>query len=104
MSEEKPIEKQTVNFNEIYKGGLDSVGGLTELEGKSFVISAVDFQQISSLGDVAIVTVEVGKKTEKRHTFSAVLLKQLQIIADVLKSGRKVKVTLKRIKNYYTFA
>lgn len=101
------MSNKIVEFGEIKKRSLDSVGGLTELRGKTLLITDVEFQEMGSLGEVAVVTVEYterGKKRiEKRHTFSKVLISQLKAVKEYIEQGMKVQAKLTKRRNYYTF-
>jgi hypothetical protein len=100
--EEKEEEKAVVEFKEVYKGSLQSNGQLTELVDKTFVIQGVEIQEMGKYGEVAIATIELNSKVERRHTFSAVLIKQLKAIKEFTDKGKKVKCTLRKVKRYYT--
>ena len=90
-----------VDFGKIYKGSLNSDGRLSELIGKTFLIKNVEITEIA-LGEVAIATIEVDGKEERRHTFSAVLIDQLKQVKEFTDKGKKVRATLKKVKRYYT--
>jgi hypothetical protein len=73
---------------------------LTNLLNQQFVIRKVWFDQ-GSFGEVGIIELEPDGKTY--YTSSKVLLKQLKEIASLIAEGKMVRVTLKRVKRYYTF-
>jgi len=98
MAKKKPT-KVVKSFSDVYKGGLDSEGYLTDLVDKTMVIEGVEFTELGNYGDVAIVTIRVNSKVEKRHTFSQVLIKQLRAIQNDL----PIKATIRKRKRYYTF-
>jgi hypothetical protein len=100
--EEKGEEEKVVEFKEVYRGGLGSDGQLTELVDKTFVIQGVEIQEMGKYGEVAIATIELNSKVERRHTFSAVLIKQLKALKEFTDKGKKVKCTLRKVKRYYT--
>jgi len=100
MSKKK--DEKVVNFSDVYKGDMDSEGQIAELVNKTFVIRDVSFDEFN-LGRVAIATIEIDGKTEKRHTFSSVLIKQLEEVKKYTDEGIGVRVTLKKRKNYYYF-
>jgi hypothetical protein len=100
--EEKVEEKGVVEFKEVYRGGLGSDGQLTELVDKSFIIKGVEIQEMGKYGEVAIATIELNGKVERRHTFSSVLVKQLKAVKEITDKGKRVKCTLRKVKRYYT--
>jgi hypothetical protein len=100
--EEKGEEKGVVEFREVYRGSLMSDGQLTELVDKTFVIQGVEIQEMGKYGEVAIATIELDGKVERRHTFSSVLVKQLKAVKEITDKGKKVKCTLRKVKRYYT--
>jgi hypothetical protein len=73
---------------------------ITNLLNQQFVIRKVYFDS-GSYGEVGIVEIEPDGKTY--YTSSKVLLKQLKEIAQLIAEGKMVRVTLKRVKRYYTF-
>jgi len=88
------------SFSEVYKGAsLNSAGQLIELVGKEIILRDVEFSELGSYGEVAVVTVEYDGNVERRHTFSSVLIKQLKAIQSEL----PVKTVIKKRKRYYTF-
>ena len=103
MSKSKKKGEETVKFSEIYKGSLGSDGRLTDFINEIMTITDVEFQEISNYGKVAIVTVRIGNKQLRLHTFSSVLMKQLEVIKQYTDKGKKVEVHLVRRKRYYTF-
>jgi len=90
-----------IEFGEVYKGSLNSDGRLSELVGETFLIKSVEITEIA-LGEVAIAEIERDGKTERRHTFSSVLIDQLKQVKEFTDKGKKVKATLKKVKRYYT--
>jgi hypothetical protein len=100
--EEKEEEKAVVEFKEVYRGSLQSNGQLTELVDKTFVIQGVEIQEMGKYGEVAVVTIIYDRVEQRRHTFSAVLIKQLKAIKEFTDKGKKVKCTLRKVKRYYT--
>jgi hypothetical protein len=100
--EGKGEEEKVVEFKEVYRGSLMSDGQLTELVDKSFIIRSVEVQEMGKYGEVAIATIELGGKVERRHTFSSVLIKQLKAIKEFTDKGKRVKCTLRKVKRYYT--
>ncbi|RLJ03022.1 MAG: hypothetical protein DRP11_02005 [Candidatus Aenigmatarchaeota archaeon] len=100
----KNEEKGIISFSEFYKGVLGSQGSLSELVNQEFIIREVEFKITEQYGETALVTIEIDGHKAKYHTFSGVLLKQLKEIKKKLDEGYKgVKVTLKKVKRYYTF-
>jgi hypothetical protein len=103
VKEEEKVEgKGVVEFKEVYRGSLMSDGQLTELVDKSFIVKSVEIQEMGKYGEVAIATIELNGKVERRHTFSSVLIKQLKAIKEFTDKGKKVKCTLRKVKRYYT--
>jgi len=100
--EVKEEEKAVVDFKEVYRGSLQSDGQLTELVDKTFIITGVEIQEMGKYGEVAVVTLSFNGAVQRRHTFSTVLLKQLKAIKEYTDKGKKVKVTLRKVKRYYT--
>jgi hypothetical protein len=100
--EEKGEEEKVVEFKEVYRGGLGSDGQLTELVDKTFIIKGVEIQEMGKYGEVAVVTIIYDRVEQRRHTFSAVLIKQLKAIKEFTDKGKKVKCTLRKVKRYYT--
>jgi hypothetical protein len=100
--EGKGEEEKVVEFKEVYRGSLMSDGQLTELVDKSFIIKGVEIQEMGKYGEVAIATIELNGKVERRHTFSSVLVKQLKAVKEITDKGKKVKCTLRKVKRYYT--
>jgi hypothetical protein len=100
--EGKGEEEKVVEFREVYRGSLMSDGQLTELVDKSFIIKGVEIQEMGKYGEVAIATIELDGKVERRHTFSGVLVKQLKAVKEITDKGKKVKCTLRKVKRYYT--
>jgi hypothetical protein len=100
--EEKEEEKAVVEFKEVYRGSLQSDGQLTELVDRTFIIKGVEIQEMGKYGEVAVVTIIYDRVEQRRHTFSAVLIKQLKAIKEFTDKGKKVKCTLRKVKRYYT--
>jgi hypothetical protein len=73
---------------------------ISVLLNQSFVITNVEFEE-GAYGAVAIFT--VGDDGKKYYTSSKVLTKQAVEIAQLIKEGHKVRVTLRRVKRYLTF-
>ena len=96
------MSEETVRFSDAYKGTFNSVGQLTKLVDKELTIIDVEFYD-TSMGEAAVAVVEVDGKTERRHTFSEVLVKQLHAIEGHLRRGKKVLAILRKRKRYYTF-
>jgi len=96
---------ETIKWEDIKQQQFDSIGGLTQLEGETLEIINVEFLgEIGNLGEVAVVTVKrENGETEKRHTFSKVLIEQLKMIQPHLKKGKHVIAGLVKRKRYYTF-
>jgi len=78
---------------------LDGTKQLTELVNETFIITDVKFYETPSY---TIAKVEVEGKGAYRTT-SEVLIKQLKEIKELIEQGKKVKVTLTKVKKYYTF-
>lgn len=76
-----------------------SLPQLTELRDETFEINGVRFGE-ADIAPYAIV--KIG--TKEYRTFSKVLYKQLtDILAHIETHEEAVEVTLKRVKDYYTF-
>jgi len=105
QKKEKEKMPERIKFSEIKQQQFNSIGGLTDLEGETLIIKDVEFlENLGNLGEVAIVTVErENGKIERRHTFSKVLIKQLQLVQQHLKQGKEVVAGLVKQKRYYTF-
>mgnify|MGYP000380216681 CR=1 FL=1 len=99
----KKENEEIVEFSSIYKGSLGSDGRLTDYVNEIMVIEDVEFKEIDNYGEVAIVTVQLGREKLKLHTFSQVLMKQLKAIKEHTDKGKKVRARLTRRKRYYTF-
>lgn len=99
----KKDEKESMTYEDA-RPKLDTVGNLTDLEGETLDI--INFELLApmgNLGECSIVTIlRENGETEKRHTFSKVLIKQLKEIEGKLKS-RKITATVTKQKNYYVF-
>jgi hypothetical protein len=93
MSESKIIEYRL-------KGKNAWGENISVLLNQSFVITNVEFDE-GAYGAVAIFT--VGDDGKKYYTSSKVLTKQAMEIAQLIKEGYKVKVTLRKVKRYLTF-
>lgn len=100
---EKAKSESIVNFSEVYRGTLGALP-ITELLNIEFIIEDVEFTKLERYGDVGVITANIGGHKDKYYTFSKVIIKQLKEIEHLIKEGKKVKATLKRIKNYYTLA
>lgn len=85
-------------FKEVYEGGDFSLPLISQLKGKTFVITDVKFYE-GKFGEYAVITVNEG---DRYRTSNMVILKQLHEIESYIKSGG-VQVKLSKIKNYYTF-
>ena len=98
-------EKKVIEFNEIARRTLDSVGSLSDLVGQTIYITDVEFRELGNLGEVAIVVYHPANSDElvKRHTFSQVLIEQLKSIKDYLDQGYEVKAKIVKRKRYLTF-
>jgi len=75
---------------------------ITELVDQSFVITEVRFGE-SNYGKYAVVTLDSG---DQYRTSSTVLVQQLQRIEKALAPETDIigiRVTLKKVKNYFTF-
>ena len=103
MSKKKKNEEEIVEFSDVYKGSLGSDGRLTDYVNEIMIIEDVEFTEIQNYGEVAIVTVRIGKGKLRLHTFSQVLMKQLKAIKEITDQGKKVRARLVRRKRYYTF-
>jgi hypothetical protein len=51
---------------------------------------------------VAIVEAEARGKTVRAYTFSKVISRQLEDIAKITASGKKVRARVRKVKNYLT--
>jgi hypothetical protein len=78
---------------------LDGTKPLITLVNETFIITNVKFYETPSF---TIAKVEVEGKGSYRTT-SEVLIKQLREIKQLLDQGKKVRVTLAKVKQYYTF-
>ena len=78
---------------------LDGTKPLITLVNETFIIEDVKFFETSSF---TIAKVEVKGKGSYRTT-SEVLVKQLREIKQLIEQGKKVRVTLAKVKQYYTF-
>lgn len=94
------MSKQAKIVDYTPKSKLSNTVNLSQLLNQQFIIEDIEFTT-GNFGEVAIVT--IAGKTEKYRTSSKVLLKQLHEISEYLKQGMKVRVTLKRVKRYYSF-
>jgi len=97
-SEEKTIEKTIiVDYTPKKVGNFGK--NISELLNQTFVIKAVEFTEVG-FGKIAIFTLENG---ERYYTGSKVLLRQAEEIEKLCDEGKLVRVTLKKVKRYYTF-
>jgi hypothetical protein len=78
---------------------LDGTKPLIQLVNETFIIEDVKFFETPSF---TIAKVMVKDKGAYRTT-SEVLIKQLKEIKQLLEQGKKVRVTLAKVKQYYTF-
>ena len=97
-------QKKITDFGEIAGSSiLDETEALDTLLNTTFVITDVQFGE-TKVGKFAVVTLDNGKKY---RTFSQVLLEQLGYIDSYLQDYEGevdgVRVTLKKVKRYYTF-
>jgi len=100
----KMKQKTITDFSEIAPlNALDGTEPLDTLLNTTFVITKVEFGETKT-GKYAIVTLDNGKKY---RTFSQVLLEQLAFIDSYLNDYEDevegVRVTLRKVKRYYTF-
>ena len=100
MSKKK--EREVIDFNDLgIKGGLNSQGRLTELLGEclEFDMSTLTEDEIKNRKVITIV-VRYKDRTERRHTFSEVLIKQLKLARELypnaIITGKIIKY-----KSYY---
>jgi hypothetical protein len=94
-------EKQTSVVD--FQGSREVTKNISELVNSTFIISSVDFQEITYRGNqtvIAIVTLSDGTKV---HTFSNILIEQLKNIKQLTDSGKMVRVKLIKTKRYYQF-
>jgi hypothetical protein len=98
----KNMSEKTIEFGEIYKGDLDSDGHLSDYVGRNIVIKGVEFGELGTLGDYAILTVQIGNEIKRLHTFSEVIIRQCKKLEPHLKNGISVKAKLIKRKNYIT--
>jgi len=96
------MSEKTVEFGEIYTGDLNSDGRLSDYVGRSIVIRAVEFGELGTLGNYAILTVQIGNEVKRLHTFSEVIIRQCKKLEPHLKNGAFVKAKLVKRKNYIT--
>lgn len=96
------MSEKTVEFGKIYKGDLDSDGHLSDYVGKNLVIKSVEFGELGTLGNYAILTVQIGDEIKRLHTFSEVVIRQCEKLEPHLKTGTSVKAKLVKRKNYIT--
>ena len=92
-------KENVVDFDTVYMAYRPRTENLSVLEGTTFIIKAVEFEE-SSRGEVAVVTVETTDGEKKYHTFSKVIIRQLKAIMPVLEKGYKVRATVVRTKRY----
>ena len=93
------VKDNVVDFDTVYMAYRPRTENLSVLEGTTFIIKAVEFEE-SSRGEVAVVTVETTDGEKKYHTFSKVIIRQLKAIMPVLEKGYKVRATVVRTKRY----
>jgi len=101
--QEKPKVNNVVDFADVFKGSFNSIGSLTELVNQTVLIKDVEFRETRK-GYVAIVTVIVNGKEERRHTFSQVIIDQLRALEELFKSGKMIRATVRKRGSYYTLA
>jgi len=92
------MTNDVIEFKSIYKG-RELGRNIVELLNLSFIITSVSFTE-GNYGKIAVITTDNGSKY---YTSSKVLLKQLEEIKKYTDRGQKVKVTLRKVKRYYTF-
>jgi len=79
---------------------LEGTKPVTELLGKTVVITAVDFGETHNGIEYAVFETSEGNRY---RTWSKVLIDQLKDIQNLLHKAEGVKVQLKKKNRYYTF-
>lgn len=79
---------------------LDGTKPLTNLVNETFIITDVKFYETPSYTIAKVIVEDRGAY----RTTSDVLVKQLREIKQLIEQGKKVKVTLTKVKKYYTFS
>lgn len=97
--EPKEVPPETVDFSTISDAKDFALPKLGDLVNKEFRISSVRFGD-GQFGEYAIV--DVLDEGDYR-TSSDVLVRQLHTIAEHTEAGKLVKVTLRKVKQYFTF-
>jgi len=99
----KKIEKvEVLDFSELdIRVGLDSAGRLLDLLNKcvEFDMTTLEIQQFGER-EVAVISVSYDNRSEKRHTFSEVIIKQLKAIKE-LYSNMRITAKIIKVRNYY---
>jgi hypothetical protein len=93
-------ETDVVEFSDVHRP-FDADTNLASLVNETITILKVEFQD-ATLGKVAIVEAEARGKTVRAYTFSKVISRQLEDIAKITASGKKVRARVRKVKNYLT--
>ena len=99
-------DREIVEFSDIYRGSLNSDGRIADYLGSEVVIEKVEFTELGNVGQVGIIECffpDYPDKKMRLHTFSQVLLNQLEVIKKYTDQGKKVRVKIVKKKRYYTF-
>ena len=93
-------KKEVVNLKDVLKSDWNALP-ILNLLGKTVAITGYELIESKSKRGVCILKLEDG---ERYYTFSKVVSDQLALLDPIFGSGKSVRATINKIKNYYSLS